>query len=276
MDYFGIDLVSLIKTVGYLGIFGIIFAESGLFIGFFFPGDSLLFTAGFLASQGFLDIRALVILTFLGAVLGDSFGYAFGKKVGPRLFRSQDSLVFHKDNLERARLFYERYGQKTIVLARFMPIVRTFAPILAGVGNMRYRTFLAFNILGGIMWGVSVPLLGYYLGTAIPNPDRYLLPLVFLIVILSFLPFIIHIVKDEHHRARLYRLIKNNLDYSPKLKKAVGILCVILGLLGLLLPLVPGLVFLIIGLELIGFRLLTREKFSYLWSKFKSLVNRSR
>lgn len=197
MDYFGIDLISLIKTIGYLGLFAMIFAESGLLIGFFFPGDSLLFTAGFLASQGFLDIRVLVILTFLGSVLGDSFGYAFGKKVGPRLFKHQNSLLFHKDNLERARIFYEHYGQKAIVLARFMPIIRTFAPILAGVGNMRYRTFLAYNILGGVIWGVFIPLLGYYLGSVIPNPDRYLLPLVLLIIILSFLPPLIHIVKSQ-------------------------------------------------------------------------------
>lgn len=189
------DLVELIKTVGYLGLFGIIFAESGVLIGFFFPGDSLLFTAGFLASQGFLELPIVMIVCFVGAVLGDSFGYGFGAKVGPAIFKREDSIFFHKDHLERARRFYGRYGGKAIVLARFMPIVRTFAPILAGVGKMEYRHFLTYNLLGGVLWAIGLPLAGFFLGNIIPNVDRYLLPIILVIIFLSVLPGIIHVLK---------------------------------------------------------------------------------
>lgn len=203
MDFFGIDLIELIKAVGYAGLFGIVFAESGLFIGFFLPGDSLLFTAGFLASQGFLDIWLLLALTFSAAVLGDNVGYAFGARVGPTLFKRDDSFFFHKDHLERARLFYERHGGKTIILARFMPIVRTFAPILAGVGKMHYRTFMAFNLIGAFLWAIGVTLLGYLLGNVIPGVDKYLLPIIAFIIFLSILPGIIHVAKNKEHRDHL-------------------------------------------------------------------------
>lgn len=202
------DLVSLIKTAGYLGLFGIVFAESGLFVGFFLPGDSLLFTAGILSAQGFLNIWILVLVVFLGAVLGDNFGYGFGRKVGPMLFKREDSIIFHKDNLERARVFYEKYGKKTIIIARFLPAVRTFAPILAGVGQMHYKTFVSYNIIGGLIWGVGVPFLGYFLGTAIPEIDRYLLPIIIFIIVISVAPTLRHILKDPEDRARLKAGIK--------------------------------------------------------------------
>ncbi len=202
------DLISLIKAAGYVGLFGIVFAESGLFIGFFLPGDSLLFTAGFLASQGFLDLTLLMALTFLGAVLGDSFGYGFGRKVGWRIFKKEDSLLFHKDHLERAQKFYQKHGGKAIILARFMPIVRTFAPILAGVGKMRYPTFLFYNIIGGALWAAGLTLLGYYLGSVIPNIDKYLLPIIALIIFLSVLPALIHILKNKKEREGLVRFLK--------------------------------------------------------------------
>lgn len=205
------DLPNLIKAVGYAGLFGIVFAESGLFVGFFLPGDSLLFTAGFLASQGFLDVKTLMLITFLGAILGDSFGYAFGKKVGPMIFKKEDSLFFHKDHLERARRFYEKYGGKTLILARFMPIVRTFAPILAGVGRMRYSTFLVYNVVGGFLWSVGVTWLGYYLGNTIPGVDRYLIPIILFIIFLSVSPEIWHIIRYREHRERIYTLVKNLL-----------------------------------------------------------------
>ena len=188
MDLLGIDLAGLIRTVGYAGLFGIIFAESGLLVGFFLPGDSLLFTAGFLASQGFFDIRLLIILCFAGAVLGDSFGYSFGRKTGPHIFRNEDSLFFKKSHLERAAIFYKRHGGKTLILARFLPVIRTFAPILAGVGRMHYPTFLLYNVIGGALWAIGFTALGYYLGSAIPGVDRYLLPIVLGIIILSLLP----------------------------------------------------------------------------------------
>jgi len=202
------DLISLIKTAGYLGIFAIIFAESGLFVGFFLPGDSLLFTAGFLASQDFLDIRLLILIVFIGAVLGDNVGYAFGKKVGPMLFKREDSLFFHKDNLIHTQHFYEKYGKKAIILARFMPGVRTFAPIFAGVGKMDYRIFFSYNIIGGLLWGVGLPLLGYYLGSTIPGIDKYLLPIILLIIFLSVLPTAIHLLKEEESRRKIINFIK--------------------------------------------------------------------
>jgi len=202
------DLIPLIKTAGYLGIFAIIFAESGLFVGFFLPGDSLLFTAGFLASQGLMNIWVLMGLVFLAAVFGDSVGYAFGYRVGPMIFKKEDSFFFHKDNLEKAKTFYEKYGKKTIILARFMPGVRTFAPILAGVGKMNYPTFLSFNMIGGFLWGVGLPWLGYYLGNTIPDIDKYLVPIILAIIILSVSPTAFHILRDPQHRAKIWDIIK--------------------------------------------------------------------
>ncbi|MBI2055090.1 MAG: VTT domain-containing protein [Candidatus Sungbacteria bacterium] len=208
------DIVSLLKTVGYLGVFFIVFAESGLFIGFFLPGDSLLFTAGFLASQGFFNIGILILLSFVGAVLGDSVGYAFGRRVGPMIFRRDDSLFFHKDNLLRAQRFYEKHGGKAVVLARFMPVIRTFAPILAGVGTMKYRTFLFYNVFGAVLWAIGLPLTGYYLGTLIPGVDRYIVPIVALIVFLSILPAIIHFTRDREHRHHIIRGIKHTFGFK--------------------------------------------------------------
>src|SRR3989344_3703023 len=195
------DLVALIKTAGYLGLFGIVFAESGLLIGCFLPGDSLLFTAGFLASQGYLNIWILAILTFVGAILGDNFGYGMGRKFGPKVFRKEDSFLFHRDHLERARIFYEKYGGKTIVFARFLPVIRTFVPILAGVGNMKYKSFVFFNIFGGFLWAIGMTWLGYFLGNTIPNADQYIVPIVIAIVVLSSLPtithFLVHLIRNK-------------------------------------------------------------------------------
>lgn len=197
------DLTELIKTVGYLGVFGIVFAESGLLIGFFLPGDSLLFTAGFLASQGFLNIWVLTLGSFLAAVVGDSVGYTFGHKVGKRIFHREDSLLFHKDNIVKAQEFYDKHGPITIVIARFMPIVRTFAPIVAGIGDMHYTTFLMFNVLGGLLWAVGLSLAGYFLGSLIPDVDKYLLPIVLIIIFLSVAPSAYHILKEPHHRKKI-------------------------------------------------------------------------
>jgi len=204
----GIDLIALIKTAGYLGLFFIIFAESGLFIGFFLPGDSLLFTAGFLTSQGYLHIVPLILITFAAAVLGDNFGYAFGQKVGVRLFNREDSILFHKDHLRKAQAFYDKHGGKTIILARFMPIVRTFAPIIAGVGKMKYSSFLFYNLIGGAMWGLGLPLLGYFLGSMVPNIDRYLIPIILFIVFISLVPPAWHFLKEKHHRQQVKAMVK--------------------------------------------------------------------
>jgi membrane-associated protein len=160
-----LDPEKLIETFGMLGVLGIVFVESGLLVGFFLPGDSLLFTAGLLSSTGTLpDLWILLITIPLAAIAGDQVGYAIGRRAGPAVFSRPDSRFFHHEHVERAQAFFDRYGPRTIVLARFVPIVRTFAPVTAGVARMRYRTFLAYNIVGGVLWGVGVTLLGYYLG----------------------------------------------------------------------------------------------------------------
>ena len=193
----GINLVTFLEAAGYAGVFGIVFAESGLFVGFFLPGDSLLFTAGFLASQQYFNIAILVLLTFVAATLGDSFGYAFGRRMGPKIFRRERSLLFHPEYIVRTRQFYERHGGKVIVLARFMPVIRTFAPIFAGVGRMRYPTFLFYNLIGAFAWAVGITALGYILGSTVPGVDRYLIPIILVIIIVSFLPPIFHLVKER-------------------------------------------------------------------------------
>lgn len=202
------DLVSLIQTAGYLGIFAIVFLESGLLIGFFFPGDSLLFTAGFLASQGLLDIKLLVAGCFIFAVLGDSIGYFIGKKLGPRIFNKEKSIFFHKQHLERAQKFYDKHGGKTIILARFVPVIRAFAPIVAGAGKMNYKKFVTFNLIGGVLWAIGVTLTGYYLGSLIPDVDKYLLPIVGLIIVASILPGLHHALTNAEIRASLVKRFK--------------------------------------------------------------------
>jgi membrane-associated protein len=189
------DVERLIETVGTLGLFAIVFAESGLLIGFFLPGDSLLFTAGLLASQGKLNLPVILVGCFVAAVAGDQAGYLFGRKVGPSLFKRPESRFFKHENVEKAQAYFDKYGVKTIVLARFVPVVRTFAPIVAGVGQMHYPTFVRFNVLGGLLWGVGVTLLGYVLGDTIPDIDKYLLPVIALIVFLSVLPVLFELRK---------------------------------------------------------------------------------
>lgn len=205
---FGFDLITFIKAAGYAGILGIVFAESGLLVGFFLPGDSLLFTAGFLASQGYFNITILIVLCFVGAVLGDSVGYAFGKKTGQMLFVKEDSLMFNKSHLEKAKIFYEKHGGKTIVLARFMPVVRTFAPIIAGVGTMKYPVFLTYNIIGAALWAIGLPTIGYFLGNIVPDVDKYIIPIIIMIIIASVTPPAIHILKKEEHRKEIRNIIK--------------------------------------------------------------------
>ena len=192
-----LDPKFLVQTLGMFGVAAIIFAESGLFFGFFLPGDSLLFTAGLLASQGYIDFWPLLILCAIAAIVGDSVGYAFGRKVGPKLFAREDSRFFKKAYLERTRVFYERHGKKTIILARFVPIVRTFAPILAGVGGMHYKTFVSYNVIGGLGWTVGLLSLGYVLGKTIPDIDRYLLPIILLIIVLSMVPNVVEYIRSR-------------------------------------------------------------------------------
>jgi membrane-associated protein len=180
----------LVSAFGLFGIFAIVFAESGLFFGFFLPGDSLLFTAGLIASQGVFSVFWLWLGCAVFAVLGDNVGYIFGAKVGPKIFSREDSFFFNKKHIERTQKFYEKYGKKTIILARFVPIVRTFAPILAGVGKMDYKIFFSYNIIGGVLWTTLLIFFGFWLGRIIPDPDRYILPIVLAIIVISFVPLL--------------------------------------------------------------------------------------
>jgi membrane-associated protein len=184
-----LDPEHLLETFGTIGLFLIIFAESGLLIGFFLPGDSLLFTAGLLSSQDKLAPFPIVVCgVFAAAVVGDQVGYLFGRRVGPALFKREDSRLFKQEYVEKAQHYFEEHGSKTIVLARFVPIVRTFAPIVAGVGKMEYRTFVSYNVLGGFLWAVGVTTAGYVLGETVPSIDKYLLPIIALIVLISVIP----------------------------------------------------------------------------------------
>ncbi len=192
-----LDPLTIIKTLGLIGVVLIVFAESGLFFGFFLPGDSLLFTAGFLASQDLISIWGLLILCFIAAVAGDSVGYMFGKKTGPMIFNKEDSLFFKKKHVEKARDFYDKYGKKTIVFARFIPIVRTFAPIVAGVAQMNYRVFISYNIIGGFIWTWGMLGLGYLLGNIIPDAEKYLTPIILFIIFASFIPAIVEYYKSK-------------------------------------------------------------------------------
>ncbi|MBL8776500.1 MAG: VTT domain-containing protein [Acidimicrobiales bacterium] len=192
----GLDPESLLQSFGALGLFLIIFAESGLFFGFFLPGDSLLFTAGLLSSQDKLPaLPILLVGCFIAAVAGDQVGYLFGRKVGPALFRRPDSRIFKQEYIERSQEFFERHGSKTIVLARFVPVVRTFAPIVAGVGKMRYRTFVTYNVIGALMWAVGITTLGYVLGDRVPWVEENLELAIFAIIGLSLIPVLIEVIR---------------------------------------------------------------------------------
>ena len=192
----------LIRAIGYPGMFAIAFAESGLFFGFFLPGDSMLFIAGFLASLGYFNVGILCAGFFISAFLGDSVGYFTGHKFGRRLFQKKDSMLFRHEHLMQAESFYERHGKKTIILARFVPIVRTFAPIVAGIANMHYRTFVMYNVIGAFLWGVCLTLLGYFLGRLIPTEvmDKYLLLIIGIVIALSLLPGVLHHMAEKREK----------------------------------------------------------------------------
>ena len=196
-----LDPILLIQTVGLIGIIFIIFAETGLFFGFFFPGDSLLFTAGILASQGIFNIYEIIIFCTLAAIIGDSVGYWSGKKYGGKLFERDAGFFFKKQRIYEAENFYEKYGKYTIIIARFVPIIRTFAPIVAGIGRMHFSTFVSYNIFGGIIWVSGLSLLGYFLGGMISNPDKYIFPLALLIIFISVIPIIIKIFREKYKKS---------------------------------------------------------------------------
>lgn len=198
-----INLDQIIANGGILIVALIVFAESGLLFGFFLPGDTLLFSAGLLASQGLLQIEWLIPAVILAAIIGDNVGYTIGQKTGHRIFKKEEGILFHKDNLIRAEKFYEKHGGKTIVLARFTPWIRTFAPIVAGIGKMSRQRFMFYNIFGAIIWGGGVTLAGYWLGARFPSLDKYIEIVLIAVIFFSVVGPLFHLLKDPKNRRLL-------------------------------------------------------------------------
>lgn len=194
------DVEALIRWGGTGMVCGIVFVETGLFFGFFLPGDSLLVSSGIFAAAGHLELIPLLVLCTICAIVGDQVGYAIGRKAGQALYRRPDSIFFKRRHLERAHDFYEKYGAKTIVLARFVPIVRTFAPAVAGAAQMNYRRFVTYNVVGGLLWVCSMVLLGYFLGSAIPRINEHIELVIAVVVFLSILPGIIEVLRNRRRK----------------------------------------------------------------------------
>ncbi|HEX3099833.1 MAG TPA: VTT domain-containing protein [Patescibacteria group bacterium] len=205
------NLVEFIKAAGYLGLFGIVFAETGLLVGFFLPGDSLLFTAGILAAQGYLNIALLLFLLVAAAIIGDSSGYKIGKTFGPKLFNKDESILFKKSHVDRAQKFFDRHGPKTIIIAKFVPIVRTFVPTMAGVGQMKYSKFISYSVVGVILWIGSVTMLGYYLGLTVPNIEKYIIPGIVIIILISISPYLKQLLFNREVRAQTFDFVTKGL-----------------------------------------------------------------
>jgi len=203
------NTASFLQTAGYLGLFLIVFAETSVLIGFFLPGDSLLFTAGLLSAVGYFNIYAVIVLAFAAAIFGDNVGYAVGRRFGKRIFVRQNSLLLDQGYIQKAEDFYRRHGGKTVIIGRFLPVVRTAAPILAGVGKMRYRTFLLFNITGSLLWTGSMSLLGFYLGKIIPHADRYLIYLIIGIVLISVAPTAYALLRNREKRKKIAEFLRS-------------------------------------------------------------------
>jgi membrane-associated protein len=199
--HFIMDVRGLVQTGGYIALAIIVFAETGLMIGFFLPGDSLLVTAGLFAAKGDLNIVFLNLLLITCAIVGDATGYYIGKKLGPALFRKEDSLLFKKKHLLATHEFYERHGGKTIIIARFVPIVRTFAPVVAGMAGMSYRRFAAFNVVGGIGWVFSMTMIGYSLIKIFPQAEKHIHIIIIVVILVSFIPAVVEFLRARRHRA---------------------------------------------------------------------------
>lgn len=192
-----LDPIGIVRTGGYVGIFLLVFAESGLLFGILLPGDSLLFAAGLLSAGGLLQVGPLAVIVVIAAILGDSVGYWFGKSVGSNFFKKEDSVLFKKEYVTRTERFYKKYGGRAVILARFVPIIRTITPILAGVGSMKYKLFVPYNALGGLVWGAGMVLLGFFLGAILPGSEHYVFPLSLLIIVLSFFPIGINLYRGN-------------------------------------------------------------------------------
>jgi membrane-associated protein len=204
----GMSVDKIIEVGGIVLVAGIIFAESGLLIGFFLPGDTLLFGAGLYASQGKISLPVLLVSVILAAIIGDNVGYSIGRRMGRRIFKKKDSLLFKQEYIEKAEGFYEQHGGKTIIMARFVPIVRTFAPVVAGVGKMPRKRFFSFNIVGGVLWGAGMPLLGYTVGSKIPHLDQYIETVMLGVVGLSLLLAFGHLFREKQNRRLLLQRLK--------------------------------------------------------------------
>ena len=198
------DIKTFIESIGIFGIWAVVFAESGLLVGFFLPGDSLLFTAGFLASpvNGWFSIWPLVLGSWVAAIVGDNVGYEFGKRVGPRLFSREKSLLFNPEHVAKAQAFYEKHGGIAITLARFVPVVRTFVPVVAGIGKMEHKSFTYYNFLGGTVWVWLMTWGGYFLGK-IPGVEKHLELIIISIIIASVLPPIWHLYKERKEASKV-------------------------------------------------------------------------
>jgi membrane-associated protein len=197
------DVEGLVRVGGLMALIAIVFAETGLLFGFFLPGDSLLVTAGLFAVNGHLELWSLFLFVSLAAIVGDAVGYFLGARTGHRIFSREDSLLFHKKHLVSTKEFYDRHGGITIVLARFMPILRTFAPVVAGVGNMRYGRFALYNVMGGVGWVVSMTSIGYFLGKTIPDIDRYIHVVIAAVILLSLIPGIVAYTRTSRRARKL-------------------------------------------------------------------------
>lgn len=202
-------LISGAGTLGILIVALIIFSESAFLVGFFLPGDTLLFSAGLLASQGVFPIEPLILACILGAVIGDNVGYEIGHRTGPMIFKKEDGILFHKDNIIRAQKFYEKHGGKTVTIARFVPFIRTFAPLVAGIGKMDRKKFMVYNVVGGIVWCVSITLVGYWLGSRIPKLGEYIDLVLVGVIALSVVLSIGHILANPKSRKIILTRLKN-------------------------------------------------------------------
>ncbi len=191
------DVRSLVIWGGYIGLFAIVFAETGLLVGFFLPGDSLLVTAGLFAATGELNIVLLNLILIPAAIIGNMLGYYIGFKSGPRLFKREQSLLFRKDYLIKTKEFYEKHGASTLIITRFMPILRTFSPVIAGMGQMGHRKFFNYNVAGAVAWILSLTLIGYLLGRTVPNIEKHIEKVIIIIIFLSLLPAIIKYLKHK-------------------------------------------------------------------------------
>jgi membrane-associated protein len=206
------DVTSIIQHGGLLVISLIIFAESGMMVGFFLPGDTLLISAGIFAAKGHLSLSLALLCIGLAAIVGDNVGFQIGKYFGPRVFNKKDSLIFRQEYLKKAQDFFDKYGNKAILLAHFVPVVRAFAPVTAGAAKMRFRTFFIFDIIGDIAWTIIITLFGYFVASKIPGVEKYVEPVLLLVILATVGPALYHILKDPRFRQKLGRGSKKKED----------------------------------------------------------------